>query len=98
MPIDEFENFTLQKIPIILSKLGCYFIQFALILFGVWILYVGIRFLMSRGDATGYGQAKKTFIYSLVGGLIVYGVYTIIVSVLSFFGYGGLPWIPLSCS
>lgn len=95
--MDIFESFTLWQIPKIITGLACYGIRFALVLFGIWVIYSGISFILSRGSQTAYGQAKKTFFYALVGGLVIYGVYTIIISVAGFFGID-LPWIPLTCS
>ena len=95
--MDTFESFTLWQIPTILARLGCYFFQFAGIIFVIWIVYVGVKFIQSRGDPTAFSDAKKTFFYSLLGGLIIYGVYTIILSVAALFGATHLPWIPLSC-
>ncbi|OGM97187.1 MAG: hypothetical protein A2817_01520 [Candidatus Yanofskybacteria bacterium RIFCSPHIGHO2_01_FULL_39_8b] len=95
--MDLFENFDLWQIPKILAGLSCYAVQLALILFGIWIVYSGISFLLSRGNPLAYGQAKKTFSYSLIGGLVIYGVYTIILSVSAFLGINDLPLVPLTC-
>ena len=96
--MDPLESFTLWKIPVILSGLACYFASFALVLLAGWMVYSGIKFLLSRGEPTAYGEAKKNFLWTLVGGLVIYGVYTIILSVTAFFGVTGLPWIPSSCT
>ena len=92
-----FEGFTLWQIPLILSRLSCYVFQFAAILFVVWIIYAGVKFLSVRGNPTALSEAKKTFFYSLLGGLVIYGVYTIILTVAALFGVTNLSWIPLSC-
>ena len=97
--MNQFENFTLQSVPKIFAGLACYAVRFASIIFVVWMVYTGIRFLLSRGDPTAYGEAKKMFFYSLVGGLVIYGVYTIILTIsLLVAGSTNLPWVPLSCS
>ena len=96
--MDPFESFTLWKIPVILSGLACYFASFALILLAGWLVYSGIKFLLSRGEPTAYSEAKKHFLWTLVGGLVIYGVYTIILSFAAFFGVDSLPWVPLTCS
>jgi len=92
-----FESFTLWKVPLILSKLSCYAVRLAMILFAIWIIYSGIKFILSRGNPEAYGQAKKNLIYALAGGLIVYGVYTIILTIAGLIGVSSLPWVPLSC-
>lgn len=96
--MDTFESFTLWQIPLILSRLGCYAFQLAATLFVIWIVYVGIKFILARGNPTALTETRKTFLYSLLGGLIIYGVYTIILSVAALLGADSLPWIPLSCS
>lgn len=96
--MDLLETFTLWEIPAILSGLTCYFISFALVLLACWVIYSGIRFLLARGEPTAYSEAKKNFIWTLIGGLVIYGVYTIILSFAAFLGITNLPWIPLSCT
>ena len=96
--MDTFESFTLWQIPLILARLGCYVFRFASILFVIWIVYVGIKFIQSRGNPIAFSEARKTLLYSLLGGLIIYGVYTIILTVADLFGATNLSWIPLSCS
>ena len=82
-----------------MSGLACYFVRFALILIGVVIIFSGILFIVSRGNPAGFANAKKTFLYALTGALVVYGVYTIILSLsLVLAGSTSLPWIPLTCS
>jgi len=93
-----FENFTLQGVPKIFAGLACYAVRFGIIIFVIWMIYTGIRFLISRGDPTAYGEAKKMFLYSLIGGLLIYGVYTIILTISLFItGSIVLPWIPFTC-
>ena len=92
------EAFDLWKIPKILSGLACYGIRFAIILFTVALVYTGIKFLLSRGNPTQFTQARKTFLMVLWGGLVIFGVYTIILSLGAFFGYADLlPYLPLNC-
>ena len=93
-----FEEFSLQKVPVILAKLSCYTVQLGLVAVGIALLYSGIIFLISHGSPEGYGNAKKVLKYALIGGFIIYGVYTIILSITDFFGVVDLSWIPLTCS
>jgi len=93
-----FEAFDLWKIPQMLSGLACYGIRFAMILFAIVVVYTGIRFLLSRGNPTEFNKTKKIFFTVLLGGLVVYGVYTIILTFGSYFGYTNLPYLPLNCS
>lgn len=95
---DFLEKFNLWQIPDIFAGLACYFVQLALILFAIFVIYSGIKFILSRGNPEAYSQARKTFVYSLIGGVIIYLVYTIILTLASIFGIISLPWVPLSCS
>jgi len=96
--MNAFETFDLWKIPKILSGLACYGIRFAIILFAIVVVYAGIKFLFSRGNPTEFSQARKIFLTVLVGGLVVFGVYTIILSLGALFGYtDSLPYLPLNC-
>ena len=98
--MDVFESFTIWKIPVILSRLSCYLASFALILLAIMVIFSGTSFLLSRGNPEGFNKAKRTFFYSLLGGLIVYTVYTIILSLAAFLigsSPVNLPWVPLTC-
>ncbi len=96
---DPFENFNAQKIPKILGGLACWFVRFGLIVTGIAIVAVGIAFALSRGNPTAFSSAKKFLTYVIIGGLVIYGVYTIILTVsVLVTGSTVLPWVPLSCS
>lgn len=98
-PQSIFDNFSVQSVPKILSGLACYFIRFALILVGVAVILAGIIFILSRGNPTAFVNAKRNLLYVIIGGLVIYGVYTIILSVsLLVAGSTTLPWIPFTCS
>lgn len=99
MDLSFLNNFTFQSIPKIFAGLACYFVKFGIIAFGVAILASGIAVLLSRGNPAAFLSAKKFLMYAIIGGLVIYGVYTIILTV-SFFVTGSvvLPWIPMSCS
>lgn len=95
--MDPLESFTVQSVPKILAGLACYIVRFGLIAVGVAIILVGFIFIASRGNPTALANAKKNFLYAVIGGLVIYGVYTIILSVSLLFGVSNLPWVPLSC-
>lgn len=98
-PQSIFDSLTLQSVPKILSGLACYFVRFALILVGIAVILAGIIFILARGNPTAFADAKKNLLYVIIGGLVIYGVYTIILSVsLIVTGSTNLPWIPLTCS
>ena len=98
MSADVFETFTLQMIPKILAGLACYTVRFGLIAVGIALVLAGIIFLLSRGNPTAFSSAKKNLLYVIIGGLVIYGVYTIILSFAYFvLGYVDLPWVPFQC-
>ena len=67
----------------LLSRLTCYFIQFAIITFGVMLVVYGLMFFKSRGTPQGMTEAKKALTSGLVGGFVVFAVFTIILSLAS---------------
>lgn len=93
-----FDNFNPILLPRILTRLSCYFVQFAVIAFGIAIIIAGITFILARGNPVALQTAKKTLLYSVLGGIIIYGVYTIIMSGGAIIGTTDLSFIPLTCS
>jgi hypothetical protein len=65
----------------LISNFACYFIRFAIIVFGVMLVIYGIMFFQSRGAAGGMVSAKKALTWGLVGGLVVFSVFTIVLSI-----------------
>jgi len=98
-PQSVFEGFNLWQVPTILTGLACYTVRFGIIVSVIAVLASGIAIILSRGNPAGYANAKKFLLYAIIGGLVIYGVYTIILSVsLLITGSTTLPWIPLTCS
>lgn len=96
--MDPLEGFTVQLVPKILVGLACYIVRFGLIAVGLAIILAGIIFIFSRGNPTAFANAKKNLLYVIIGGLVIYGVYTIILSVSLFVtGSTTLPWVPINC-
>lgn len=96
--MDPLEGFTVQLVPKILAGLACYVVRFGLIAVGLAIILAGIIFIFSRGNPTAFTNAKKNLLYVIIGGLVIYGVYTIILSVsLLVTESTNLPWVPLTC-
>ena len=80
------QEFNVQQLFNILNSLTCYFIQFAIIVFGGMLIIYGLMFFKSRGSPQGMTEAKKALTWGLVGGLVIFSVFTIILSVVSFIG------------
>ena len=91
-------DLTIQSVFGIITGLACYFTRFALVLMVVMIVFYGIKFMTSQGNPTKFGEAKTSFIWALVGVLIILGTYTIIATVAN--ALGGASYtlvIPLNC-
>lgn len=80
------QQFNVQQLFNLLNRLTCYFIQFAVIIFGGMLVIYGLMFFKSRGSPQGMAEARKALTWGLVGGLIIFSVFTIILSVASFIG------------
>lgn len=91
-------NLTIQDVLGILTGLACWFARVALVLIVVAVIYYGIRFLMAQGDPTKLTEAKKSFMWGLVGVAVVIGTYTIIATVANALGLDYTLFIPLICS
>ena len=66
----------------ILNDLTCYFIQFAIVAFGIMLIVYGLMFFKGRGTPQGMTEAKKALTWGLVGGFVIFAVFTIILSVV----------------
>ena len=71
----------IQNFFSLLSRLSCWFLRFGMIALGVMMIVYGILFLKSRGDSTEFLNAKKAFGWGIVGGLVIMGVFTIILTI-----------------
>lgn len=89
-------NLTIQDVLEIITGLACWISSAALVLVVVAVIYYGIKFMMSQGDPTKLGDAKKAFLWGLVGIVVILGTYTIIATVANPLG-GDYSFIPLSC-
>ncbi|MEX2090616.1 MAG: hypothetical protein WD989_00585 [Candidatus Paceibacterota bacterium] len=92
------ENFTIQRVFVIITGLACWFTRFALILMVVMIVFYGIKFMMSQGNQTKFDEAKKSFTWALVGVLVILGTYTIIATIANGLGADISNFMPLDCS
>ena len=78
--------FNITNLVNLIRRLACYFIQFGIIAVGVAFIIYGIMFLKSRGNAQEFGGAKKSITWGIVGGLVIFSVFTIILTVADFIG------------
>ncbi|MEK7603758.1 MAG: hypothetical protein AAB461_01395 [Patescibacteria group bacterium] len=89
-------NLTIQDVLGIITGLACWISSVALVLVVVAVIFYGVKFMMSQGDPTKLGDAKKSFLWGLVGIIVILGTYTIIATVANALG-GDYSFIPLSC-
>ena len=91
-------NLTVQGLLKIITGLACWITQVVLVFIVVAVVYFGVKFLRAQGDPTKLGDAKKSFLWGLVGIVVILGTYTIIATVATNLGITDLnSIIPLSC-
>src|SRR3989338_9172655 len=79
---------TVTNLVKLIGSLACYFIRFGIIAAVIALVVYGIMFLKSRGNPQEFGGAKKALTWGLVGVAVIFGVFTIILTVSSLVGYG----------
>jgi len=91
-------NLTIQDVMGIITGLACWITRVALVFIVIAIVYYGIKFMTAQGDPTKLTEAKKSFIWGLVGVVVILGTYTIIATVANALGADYTLFIPLRCS
>ena len=74
-------DLTIQKLFDIIVGLACYLIRISIILIVIAVLFYGFKFLISQGDLTKVGEAKKALGWGVIGILVIFSTYTIIKTV-----------------
>ncbi len=91
-------NLTLNGLMNIINGLACWIANIALVLIVIAIIFYGIMFLVSRGDPSKVGNARKALGWGIVGIIVILGTYTIIASVGNAITGGSYSFTPLNCS
>ena len=91
-------NLTIQDVVRIITSLACYISRVALIFMVVMVVYYGVKFMMAQGDPTKLTDAKKSFLWGLVGIFVIVGTYTIIATIANALELDYTLFIPLNCS
>lgn len=73
--------FNVQNFFNLLTGLSCWFLRLGIIALGVMMIVYGLMFLKSRGSPTEFANAKKAFGWGIVGGLVIMGVFTIVLTI-----------------
>jgi len=74
-------NLTIQNVYAIIVGIACYLIRISIALMVIAVIFYGLKFLWSQGDPGKVGDAKKAFLWGIVGILVILGTYTIIQTV-----------------
>lgn len=91
-------NLSIQDVLGIITGLACWITRVVLVFIVVAIVYFGVKFLTAQGDSTKLTEAKKSFLWGLVGILVILGTYTIIATVAYSLGIENTSLIiPLKC-
>ena len=61
-------------------------LSFALVLAVILIIWAGVTYMTAGGDETSIGNAKKRFLYGVVGVIIVIAAFAIVVAIGRFLG------------
>ena len=90
-------NLSIQDVLGIITGLACWITQVALVLIVVAVVYFGVKFLTAQGDPTKLTDAKRSFLWGLVGIIVILGTYTIIATVANALGADYTLFLPLRC-
>jgi TRAP-type C4-dicarboxylate transport system permease small subunit len=71
-------DFTYQKLVRIAERLVNFLLQLAELAVVGAIIWYGLQMVISKGDATKFAKAKKGLGLSILGAVVIFGVYTII--------------------
>ena len=74
-------SFTYDKLVAILNYLVMNALLLGDAIATLAIVFYGFRMATSRGDAAKFTAAKNAFLIALVGGLLLFGAYTIIYTI-----------------
>lgn len=73
-----------QRVYEIVLRLSCWLAEISLVIMVIAILIYGLMFMWARGNPQAFSQAKSTFVWGIVGCLVIFGTYTIIATVYVF--------------
>ena len=90
-------DLTLDKLKDLITGLACWLVDIALVLIVLAVVFYGVQFLISQGDPTKVGNARKGLTWGVVGIAVILGTYTIIATVAYYIG-AEVPNIMLGCS
>lgn len=74
-------DLSIQSLYGIFYGLACWASRFIIVLMVVAIIFYGAQMMMSQGNDTNFGSAKKSLGYAIIGVIVIMGAYTIIATV-----------------
>ena len=95
------ETLTVQQVLGIITGLACWVSEVALVLILGALAFYGLMFMWSQGNPAKMGEAKKALGWGIVGIFVIFGTYTIILTVARAVGpaaEGRINPIPINCS
>ena len=70
----------------IIRGFSCWLLRFAIITVSIVLVFYGILYLKSRGSPEGLSYAKKALKWGIVGSVVIFGVFTIVMSLAALLG------------
>ena len=97
-PLGDFpgEDLEANDVINIVIGLSCWLTRVAFVLTGIFVIWVGLKVMAAQGNQTKYGEAVTSFKHTLLGILVIYGVYVIIATVAHAVG-ASFSFVPLVC-
>lgn len=93
-------DLTIKDVFNIIVGLTCWLTRMAIFLIVIFVMYYGFLFMKAQGDPAKVTEAKKAFLWGIVGIIVILGTYSIIATVAHTVGgtAGRINPIPINCS
>lgn len=83
-PVIPGEAIEIGDVKTFAEQIAQTFITVAALTVVIFVIYGGIKMVMSQGDATKFGEGKKIVINAVIGGIVIFGVGIIIQTIAGF--------------
>ena len=74
-------DFTYERLVTIVTELVNIFLRIAAVVAAGFIVWYGVRMVLSRGEPGKFSEARKGLLWAMLGAAVIFGVYTIIATV-----------------
>jgi prepilin signal peptidase PulO-like enzyme (type II secretory pathway) len=75
---------TISDVQLLIKDIANFVITISGVIVACFIVYAGIRMVISRGDEKQFGAAKKMLYNALIGAAVIFGVGVIINTIANF--------------